>query len=254
LYGGQLVLYSVAGTMLSGLIAIAAARSQLHAGVGARELLRLVRPSLLPLLGVGVVQALLLIGLLAAWFAIAFGAAAGLSTASSEGAGVAGVLLFLAGIPVATIIGVRLSLAGTVILMEGRRAPDLGLFVPARVGVGGALNRSWRLVKGRFWRTFGILLFAGLVVTIVGYVIQAGLSLVAGVLAAWIAAGGESSAAVGISLIVASGVGAALATIATLSFVSAVLAMLYLDLRVRREGLDLWLRPALRVPGRQATR
>ena len=42
----------------------------------------------------------------------------------------------------------------------------------------------------------------------------------------------------------------AILLIATLAFVSAVLAMLYLDLRVRREGLDLWLRPALRPRGR----
>jgi hypothetical protein len=131
--------------------------------------------------------------------------------------------------------------------MEGRRAPDLGLFVPARVGVGGALTRSWRLVRGRFWRTFGILLFAGVVASIVGYVIQAGLFLLVGAVAAWADSGaGGGATAVAISLAVAGTLGAAIATVATLSFVSAVLAMLYLDLRVRREGLDLWLRPALR--------
>jgi hypothetical protein len=251
MYGGQLVLYTVAGTMLSGLIAIAAVRSQLDARVGPRELLRLVRPSLLPLLGVGVVQSLVLIGLFAGWLGITFGAAFGVGAAGSDGAGAAGILLFLAGIPVAIIIGTRLSLAGTVVLMEGHRAPDLGLYVPARVGVGGALKRSWRLVRGRFWRSFGILAFAGVVVTIVGYVIQAGLLILVGSLAAWAEAGGESGAAAAIAVGVAGGVGAALATIASLAFVSAVLAMLYLDLRVRREGLDLWLRPALRPPGRQ---
>jgi hypothetical protein len=34
--------------------------------------------------------------------------------------------------------------------------------------------------------------------------------------------------------------------IASLAFISAVQALIYLDLRVRREGLDLWLRPVLR--------
>jgi hypothetical protein len=247
LYGGDLVLYTVAGTMLSGLIAIAAARSQLHARVSARDLLRLVRPGLPALLGVGVVQSLVLIGLVAAWFGLAFAAAFGLDAASSAGAGAVGILLFLAGIPVAAVIGTRLCLAGTVILMEGRHAPDIGLFTPERVGVGGALKRSWRLVRGRFWRTFGILLFAGVVASIVGYVIQAGLFLLVGAVAAWADSGaGGGATAVAISLAVAGTLGAAIATVATLSFVSAVLAMLYLDLRVRREGLDLWLRPALR--------
>jgi hypothetical protein len=37
-----------------------------------------------------------------------------------------------------------------------------------------------------------------------------------------------------------------LTLIASLAFMSAVQALLYLDLRVRREGLDLWLRPVLR--------
>lgn len=251
MYGGQLVLYTIAGTMLSGVIAIAAVRSQLRARVGGRELLRLVRPGLPALFGVGVVQSLVLIGLFAGWFGITIGAALGIGAASSAGAGAVGIVLFLAGIPVAIIIGTRLSLAGTVILMEGRRAPDLGLFVPARVGVGGALTRSWRLVRGRFWRTFGILLFAGVVVTIVGYVIQSGLLIMVGAVAAWADSG--AGTAVAISVAVAGGVGAALATIATLAFVSAVLAMLYLDLRVRREGLDLWLRPALRPRGRENT-
>ena len=250
-YVGEAVLYTVLGTVLSGVIAIAAVRSQLHARVGARELFRLVRPGLPALLGVGVVQALVLIVLLAGWFGIVFGAAFGVDAASATGAGVVGILLFLAGIPVAAVIGTRLCLAGTVILMEGRRAPDIGLFVPGRVGVGGALKRSWRLVRGRFWRTFGILLFAGVVVTIVGYVIQTGLFLMVGALAAWIEAGAGAGTVLAISFAVAGAAGAAIAAIATLAFVSAVLAMLYLDLRVRREGLDLWLRPALRPRGRR---
>ena len=254
MYGGQLVLYTVAGTVLSGIIAIAAVRSQLRARVGAKELLRLVRPSLLPLLGVGAVQGLVLVALFAGWFGITFGAAFGVGIASSAGAGAVAILLVLAGAPVAILVGVRLSMAGTVVLMEGHRAPDLGLYIPERVGVGGALKRSWRLVKGRFWRSFGILLFAGLVVTIVGYAIQLGLLILVGTLAAWADSSGAAGEVVAISVGVASGVGALLATIASLSFVSAVLAMLYLDLRVRREGLDLWLRPALRPARRPAHR
>ncbi len=247
LYGSELVLYTVAATVLSGIIAIAAVRSQLQARVGARELLRLIRPSLPALLGVGAIQALVLLGLFAAWFGLTFGVAAGMAVVSSVAAGLVAVALGLAGVPVLVVIGVRLSMAGTVILLEGRKAPDVGLYVPQRVGVGAALKRSWRLVRGRFWRTFGILMFAGLVVSIVGYAIQFGVMTLALSLSAWIGSD-ESDAGqlAAISVGVASGIGILLTTIANLSFVSAVQAMIYLDLRVRREGLDLWMRPALR--------
>jgi hypothetical protein len=43
-----------------------------------------------------------------------------------------------------------------------------------------------------------------------------------------------------------------LTLIASLAFMSAVQALVYLDLRVRREGLDLWLRPVLK-PTQQPT-
>ena len=45
-YGVQLVLFSVVSSMLAGIIALAAVRSQLAHRVGPRELLRLVRPAL----------------------------------------------------------------------------------------------------------------------------------------------------------------------------------------------------------------
>ena len=76
-------------------------------------------------------------------------------------------------------------MAGTVVLMEGHRARTSGCTSPSGWAIGGALKRSWRLVKGRFWRSFGILLFAGLVVTIVRYAIQLGLLILVGTLAAW---------------------------------------------------------------------
>jgi hypothetical protein len=246
MYGSELVLYTVAGTVLSGIIAIAAVRSQLNARVGARELLRLVRPSLPALLGVGAVQSLILIGLFAVWFGLTFGAAFGVSLTSSAAAGLVAVLIGLAGVPVLVVFGVRLAMAGTVILLEGRKAPDLGLYVPRRVGVGGALKRSWRLVHGKFWRTLGILLFAGVVVWIVGYAVETGVFALIASLGAWIGFSGGAGRVAAISVGIAGAAGILMTTIASLSFVTAVQAMLYLDLRVRREGLDLWLRPALR--------
>jgi hypothetical protein len=176
-----------------------------------------------------------------------FGIGAGTDAAvSSDAAGAVALVLMLSGGVLVVIFGVRLALAGTVVLMEGRYAPNMGLYIPARVGVVGSLKRSWYLVKGRFWRVFGILLFAGVVVTIVSYALQFGISLLVVTLGSWVSSGDGGATAMTIAIGAAAGLAAVLTMIASLAFISAVQALVYLDLRVRREGLDLWLRPVLR--------
>ena len=148
------------------------------------------------------------------------------------------------------IFGIRLVLAGTVVLMEGRHAPDIGLHIPVRVGIWGALRRSWQLVRGKFWRVFGILLFGGLVVNIVSYALQFGISALVFTLGSWAdSSDGSGATAVAIAIGAAAGLATVLTLIASLAFMSAVQALIYLDLRVRREGLDLWMRPVLRPGG-----
>jgi fatty acid desaturase len=96
-------------------------------------------------------------------------------------------------------------------------------------------------------------LFAGIVVNIVSYALQFGISTLVLTLGAWAAgSGGNAAAVIAVVVGVAAAIATVLALIASLAFISAVQALVYLDLRVRREGLDLWLRPVLR-PTRQAT-
>jgi hypothetical protein len=247
-YGVQLVLFTVVSSMLAGIIALAAVRSQLAHRVGPRELLRLVRPALPALAAVGLVQSLSFIILIGGWGLAVIGIGTGAeSTVSSDVAGAVAVVMILIGAVLVLIFGIRLLLAGTVVLMEGRHAPDIGLHIPARVGIWGALKRSWQLVKGKFWRVFGILLFAGLVVNIVSYALQYGITTLVLTVGSW-ADSSESSTATLLAVML--GVAVVLATamtlIASLAFMSAVQALIYLDLRVRREGLDLWMRPVLR--------
>jgi hypothetical protein len=216
--------------------------------VGPKELLRLVRPSLPALAAVGVLQSFSVVLLIAGWGLAVFGIGSGTDAVlSSEAAGAVAVVLILVGGLLAVIIGLRLVLAGTVVLMEGKHAPDIGLYIPARVGIWGSLKRSWRLVKGRFWRVFGILLFAGVVVNIVGYALQFGVSTLILTLGSWASDSDNSGATVvAIAVGAAAGIATVLTLIASLAFMSSVQALIYLDLRVRREGLDLWLRPVLK--------
>ncbi|MET9268629.1 hypothetical protein [Kribbella sp. NPDC003557] len=248
-YGVQVVLFSVVSSMLSGIIALAAVRSQLAHRAGPRELMRLVRPALPALAAVGLVQSLSFMLLIGGWGLAVFGIGAGADAAiSSEVAGAAALGMMLLGGVLVLIFGIRLVLAGTVVLMEGRHAPDIGLHIPLRVGVWGSLRRSWQLVKGKFWRVFGILLFGGLVVNIIGYALQFGVSALILTVGGW-AGSSESTGAVVVTIVlgVAVGIATLITLIASLAFMSAVQALIYLDLRVRREGLDLWMRPALRV-------
>jgi hypothetical protein len=250
-YGVQLVLFSVVSSMLAGIIALAAVRSQLGRRVGPGELLRLVRPALPALAAVGLVQSLSFVLLIGGWGLAVFGIGASADAAiSSDAAGAVAVAMMLVGGLLVVIFGIRLVLAGTVVLMEGRHAPDLGLHIPARVGVWGSLRRSWRLVRGKFWRVFGILLFGGLVVNIVSYALQFGISALVLTVGSWVdSSEGTGATAAAIALGAAAGIATVLTLVASLAFMSAVQALIYLDLRVRREGLDLWMRPVLRPGG-----
>ncbi|TWD82161.1 hypothetical protein FB561_3289 [Kribbella amoyensis] len=257
-YAVQLVLFAVVSSMLAGIIALAAIRSQLAHRLGPKELLRLVRPALPALAAVGLAQSLSFVLLIAGWLLAVVGLGSGADAAiSSEVAGGLALVLMLVGGLLVLFVGIRLVLAGTVVLLEGKHAPDIGLYIPVRVGIWGALKRSWELVRGRFWRVFGILLFGGLVVNVVSYALQFGITTLVLTLGAW-ADGSNSDSAVVVAVAVgaAAGVATVLTLIASLAFMSAVQALIYLDLRVRREGLDLWLRPALRpteLPAGQPT-
>jgi hypothetical protein len=100
-------------------------------------------------------------------------------------------------------------------------------------GVGGtkAMRRSFRLVRGSWWKTFGTLFVA--------YALTFLLSALGGALVGAIvgaAVGNGSALAVVLQQIVDIGV-----QVVTLPFFAAVLIVLYVDLRVRKEGFDLAL-------------
>ncbi len=104
-----------------------------------------------------------------------------------------------------------------------------------------AVTRSWSLTRGRYWRTFGILILMSFVVQTAGGIVTAPFSLVAGFAGALVNPTGDVSADLGLLL------GINLVAIALSAIVGAVGAVLvagattlvYLDARMRDEGLDL---------------
>jgi len=115
---------------------------------------------------------------------------------------VAGLILFI--IP-GIYIGVRLAVSIQALVVEGKRGTE-------------AMGRSWALVVGHWWHAFGTLVVAAIITGLVNSVITAPFSA-----GAWFV----------------QGVAAAVATIVTLPYGSLVGVLLYLDLRARKERLDL---------------
>jgi hypothetical protein len=99
-------------------------------------------------------------------------------------------------------------------------------------GLGGAkaLGRSFRLVRGRWWPTFGALLVMYLIVLVISGILGVllGATLVASL-------DNEAVAAVLTTII------NTVSSLITLPLFAAVLTIIYYDLRVRKEGFDLHL-------------
>ena len=218
------VLALLSGAILSGILTTVVGRAVLGQPLDFREAWSQVRPVLLRLIGLS-----LLLALIAG--AIAFvGVLVGVAVIALGGAvlAVIGVPLILAGLLGALYVGIRLSLAPSALVLE-------------RVGVGASLRRSWTLVKGDWWRVFGITILTIMVALFVSLVIQVPFEL--------IGAGGfgtltGSADVLAARTLIASSIGSIVAATLVDPFTAGVRALLYVDRRMRAEGLDVALTAA----------
>src|SRR6516162_9175750 len=114
--------------------------------------------------------------------------------------------------------------------------------LPIWEGPAQALARSWRLVRGSFWRVLGITVLAGVIVLVTAGVLQIPFGLFAAM-----AGGGNSllpSTGGNVASILISAVGGVVAGAVARPISAGVAVLLYVDLRMRREGLDLVLQTA----------
>jgi len=138
------------------------------------------------------------------------------------------LLTVLVTVPLSIYLGVRLSLTTPAVALE---STDGGPISPV-MGV----RRSWLLVSGAWWRTFGIVLLGGVIAGALAQVIAIPLDIVVS------AASLDASVAV-VASVVAAGVGQALA----LPISGLVLGLVYVDRRIRAERLDVALARAAGV-------
>ncbi|NYI57516.1 hypothetical protein [Cellulomonas soli] len=207
---------SVATTVLSGLVILSVSRSVIGRTIGLKEVLRSWR--VWYVLGFTVLSGLAQLVVLAVWI----GAIVPLAVNDSAGAAVAVALIGGLAVAVAAVwYSVRTLLAPAALMLEGG-------------GFWAAVARAWRLTRGSFWRLLGIYLLVSILVSIVVSIISAPATVIAGLATG--DASGTSFASIAI-VSVADVIGLTLST----TYLSAVVGLLYIDVRMRREGLDIAL-------------
>ncbi|MDT0343046.1 DUF7544 domain-containing protein [Streptomyces litchfieldiae] len=152
------------------------------------------------------------------------------------GNGGAVALGVIGGIVLAIWLWVRFSLAAPALMLE-------------RQGVIAALRRSAKLVRGSWWRVFGVQLLVLVLLTVVAGIIEFPTSAIAGI----VSGDGANSFFEGSfsdmswTYLAISGIGAVIASTITLPVSAGVTALLYIDQRIRREALDIELARAAGV-------
>ncbi len=220
----------VAQALLQGVISIEVSRATLGEKLTLRQLFAIGRGRWWALIG--------WTALLGASILVAFGVLIGLS-----------IGFFAFGDPIAIVGGIILLLVGILgLIVVTVWIATMLAFVPAsivieRLPIGAAVRRSWRLVRGAFWRILGTLLLITVMVNIAVSVVTTPIQLVATFAAPLVNPAGQietdltvffalNLVVIGITAVVGA-IGAVLTTAAT--------SLLYIDRRMRTEGLDLEL-------------
>jgi hypothetical protein len=227
------ILAYIVDVVLSGLLTVVIGRSVLGHKITAGDAWRVARPRLLPLLGTSV---LIVIIVAAPWLILLLLAAILLAVSvPAAGVGALAVLGGIASLCLSIWFLIMLRMAGPAVVLE-------------RLGPLQALERSWRLVTRSFWRVLGITLLAGIIVAVTSGVLQ----LPFGVLAAVAGGSGNtllSTTSGSIAGVLISTVGNIVAGAVARPISAGVAVLLYVDLRMRREGLDLVLQHAVSRDG-----
>ncbi|UQA95120.1 DUF7544 domain-containing protein [Streptomyces halobius] len=224
----------LATLVATGMLTMVVSRAVLGRSVTAAEAWHDARAQLPRLLGLLVLLPLILLAI------VALGLAPGVLLAAT-GTLDLGLVLTLFGGLAATVVTVwlwvRYSLASPALMLE-------------KQGVMAALRRSAKLVRGSWWRVFGVQLLAYLLLLVVEFAVQIPTTLIA------FLADGESlmnwadgtGSTTGWTFLTVLGVGAVISSTLSFPISAGVTALIYMDQRIRREALDLELARAAGLP------
>lgn len=238
--GGSL-LQVLATVLLSGLIVVALSRSVLGRVASSKEVWERTKSKFLPLIGLNIITSIIsglmmIIGIVVFFVLLASAA----STAKTDreflqdlGVSLVGLLILMViSALVSSYLSIKFSVASPAMVLE-----NLGVFA--------AIGRSWSLTRGNFWRLFGI----NILTAIITFMVAGIFGGIAEALGAIFIVVGSSSpedmiASLNTTYILIM-VMSTIAQLLILPFTSSVNALLYIDLRMRKEGLDVELRNAV---------
>ncbi|NBE50999.1 glycerophosphoryl diester phosphodiesterase membrane domain-containing protein [Streptomyces boluensis] len=233
---GVILLVSLLGSfVVTALLTMVTSRAVLGKPVTSAEAWRDAKPQLPRLLGLTFLLPLLAAAL------VAVGSLPGvlIAVAGASRAGTSLALLGgLGGLIVAIWLLVRFSLSSPALMLEKQTVRK-------------ALGRSAKLVQGSWWRVFGIQLLAAILVNIIVSIILIPFTVLAVALSGDGVNGFLNSGAgdVGWTFLVITGIGSVIGSMLAFPITAGVTVLLYIDLRIRREALDIELARAAGIQG-----
>lgn len=220
----------LSGVVLSGMLTVVLGRAVFGAHITIREAWDRMRGRLPALLGLTLLEGLGAVLLFVVPTAIVV-----LAAVLNAVLGVlVGMVVVIGVIAVFVYLWTMLSFAPVLIVLE-------------RLPVFTAIGRSFALVRGAFWRVFGIRILGSLVAGIVAFAVGIPFTFGGQILAVL----AESVGAALIAAVLAA-VGGAIGQIVTAPFVAGVVVLLYTDRRIRAEAFDLVLQTGAANPGAES--
>ncbi|MEV0119020.1 hypothetical protein AB0H77_38185 [Streptomyces sp. NPDC050844] len=236
LSSGVVLLITLLGTIVAtALLTMVTSRAVLGKSVTTAEAWRDAKPQLPRLIGLTLL--LPLIGGVVVAIGIMPGVLIALAGASDAGVSLA-VLGGFGALIVAIWLLIRFSLASPALMLE-------------KQGVKKSMTRSVKLVRGSWWRVFGIQLLAAIIANVVASIIVIPFTLIAGAVSGDGVTGflDSGTGELGWTFLIVSGIGSVIGSMLTFPITAGVTVLLYIDQRIRREALDLELARAAGLQG-----
>ncbi len=221
-----------ATAILSGLLIIAVSRSVLGRVADLGETWQRTKKRIWALIGQTLLIELIAFAtmLVCALFIILIGVSASNATNSFEDSSFGTIVLIILSITVLALVTVAAAL-----FFQTRLLVAPAALILEDVGVVESIKRSWQLTKESFWRVLGMTLVISLLVSMVSGTIGGVIGLASGLSIVL------SPGALPILLFLTTSL-TSLVTGLVLPFQAAANALIYIDLRMRKEGLDVDLR------------
>ncbi len=219
---------SIAQTILVGLLTVVIGRAVLGQQTSLAGAWQQFRPRLLPLIGLSILVTFATWGLLALSVGLVVLLAATVSP----------LLLVLGPVAVlpAVFLYVKWWVAGPALILE-------------KANILRAMSRSYSLTAGAWWRTFFIIALTLLLTTVISSVVAAPFQIL-GLGGAVLTSGSAETLQIGFWSLFVQTIGQIVGLTITYPFTAGVTALVYIDRRMRAEGLDLELARAATPPTR----